>query len=162
MIFGPQWFAREQWQDTESEIEELSRSFYELLLFCLIRILDQSSWILICYQHPCLFLDKKRWNIKMEQASTVRCWLLIIIDIDHADKALIIINNCSLCSESNCISFLVFELKKLWQCYFKKHGGQIKKMLLNLYATLVSHIEMPWQQHQRNFKNCSNPCLYDK
>lgn len=46
----------------------------------------------LCCQLPCLFLDKgKRWNIKMEQANTVRCWPLTIIDIDHAEKALIII-----------------------------------------------------------------------
>lgn len=36
------------------------------------------------------------WNIKMEQASTVRCLLMIIVDTDHADidhkdKSLVVI-----------------------------------------------------------------------
>lgn len=56
----------------KSKIGELGRRFYELLVFSFIS--QDLRIIILKSELPCLFLDteKKRWNLKMEQASTVR------------------------------------------------------------------------------------------
>lgn len=102
----------------------------------------------------------------MEQASTVRRWLLITIDIDqadidHADEASIVMLQPGFKSISFFFYYYYYiiirlELKKLWLWYFKnksiyKGGGGAFETIT---ATPVCHHH---PQHWRNFKDCTNP-----